>query len=347
MKLYLHIGIEKTGSSFIQSSFAKNREYLKCNEIWFPRGGNRENDMLEGRVSPGNARDLHNALKSEDYKQVENLLQTFKSETLNRNCNALLLSNELLLEVLSKKSVWQEFLKILNALEIKLESVLLILRDPVNQALSLYKHRAKNGNIAALPEWLEQSYKYHESLNNFKEILSEYSNVFLIRGYHRNGIKLLQIFYADWLKIQVPKEEYSHIVNPSLNLSELRLLAEIAKNDKQIADSFYNYMIKVSSKDKSDDTYIMKWAYNQIEISLSKYNKTWETYNSYLPESEKLKLCSDQNETYEFEETYSFNKNQLNNLANYITSQISLKSILNYRYQKLKLKLIEIIKKTY
>ena len=41
MKLHLHIGIEKTGSSFIQYLLADKRGYLQEHNIHYPKGSSR------------------------------------------------------------------------------------------------------------------------------------------------------------------------------------------------------------------------------------------------------------------------------------------------------------------
>ena len=63
MKLYLHIGTEKTASSFVQTTFARNRDWLSSLGVFYPKGGKRENDMMAGLISPGNAKDLTILLK--------------------------------------------------------------------------------------------------------------------------------------------------------------------------------------------------------------------------------------------------------------------------------------------
>ena len=55
MNLYLHIGTEKTGSSHLQSLSAINRDLLKKSGIWFPEAEKRDNMLLSGDISAGNA----------------------------------------------------------------------------------------------------------------------------------------------------------------------------------------------------------------------------------------------------------------------------------------------------
>ena len=62
MKLYLHIGTEKTGSSHLQSLSAINSNVLQQNGIWFPFEGKSNKSLIKGEISAGNAQSLTNAL---------------------------------------------------------------------------------------------------------------------------------------------------------------------------------------------------------------------------------------------------------------------------------------------
>ena len=59
MQLFLHVGTEKTGSSFLQTLSALGRNDLREKGIWFPLGtAYDEGCMKTGRISAGNGRPL-------------------------------------------------------------------------------------------------------------------------------------------------------------------------------------------------------------------------------------------------------------------------------------------------
>ncbi len=74
IKLYLHLGYHKTGSSFLQTMFAQNRDYLLENDIYFPYSKGDKN-MLKGIISPGNGILLVEALKDKNQQLVVELLK--------------------------------------------------------------------------------------------------------------------------------------------------------------------------------------------------------------------------------------------------------------------------------
>ena len=200
LQLKIHIGTEKTGSSFLQSVAARNREFLKKEGIWFPDAGKREKDLIGGNTSPGNAQPFSDALSFHDYKKAEKWLKKRAEETHKNGCKVLLLSNELLVLTLAKKGVWRLFLEITNSLGFGSISYFLVLRDPVDLALSLYKHRAKNGNAAAIEVWIASSFHYTEGLRGFfKEVEELRPNLHCRRYSNREGY-LEQIFFEDWFE---------------------------------------------------------------------------------------------------------------------------------------------------
>lgn len=342
MKLFLHIGTEKTGSSFIQTSFAINREGLLRQGFWYPKAGAREKDMQSGKISPGNALVLYKALKAQDFVSLKSCFIAWKNEAKDKNASSIILSNEKLLEVISSLDYFLMLEKILEELEIELKSVLLVLRDPVDQALSLYKHRAKNGQCPSLSIWLENAYFYHIYLKNFIDTVNHLENRILIKKYQTEGEGLIKLFYQDWLGIRNEINSYNQTVNPSLTLSELTLLSKIATWDNDAASDFYRRMILLPKEDKSDDSRIKDWAKNTIANFLEKFSDVFSFYNTKLIDDEQLlikrKIEIDSSTTLE----YTFSERQVKEINDFIRLQSSL----TYKSKLLNAKIKRIILKT-
>jgi hypothetical protein len=322
MKLYLHIGTEKTASSFIQTSFARERKALLKEGFYYPTAGAREKDMLEGKISPGNASSLAKALSPLSASTVTALLRQWKREAEEQGVNQLILSNELLVGAFSKSSVFEQFKSCLDQEQIELTSVLIVIREPIGQALSLFKHRAKSGLIEPLPLWMEHKYEYLEVLNGFSSVLKEHASLIEVRAYTKDGDQLLKVFYQDWLGIQLPKNVKSEEVNPSLTLSELAYLAQLRAKNRWLAEDFYTKMIALPIEEKSDDAYLKKWAKNEIALFLSKDVHTWELYNEYIPINERIQLDALRNVKKEkSDEIYSFSNQQLHHMVEFNESQ--------------------------
>ena len=88
--------------------------------------------------------------------KVQSFIGKIINEAKKRNCTCIFLSNELLIIALSKNRKLKQFEITLKELGISETKYLLFLRDPISQALSLYKHRAKSGKILNIDTWIKK-----------------------------------------------------------------------------------------------------------------------------------------------------------------------------------------------
>src|SRR6056297_1366773 len=92
--LYLHCGMYKTGSSFLQTMFVRNRDLLRGNGIHYPKS-EKELDMYEGRITAGNGIHLSRALTEKESDVIE-LLSSDLTHAKKRNMDSVLYSSEFL-----------------------------------------------------------------------------------------------------------------------------------------------------------------------------------------------------------------------------------------------------------
>lgn len=290
MNLFLHIGTEKTGSSFLQTMAARNRDNLVACGIYFPEGGKRERDMLAGRVSPGNAKSVFDAASKGDWKLVRTILYRIVNEGTDRGCEAVLLSNENLIELAAVENGFKTLQQV--ALEVGFNNIeaLLILRNPVDQALSLYKHRAKSGNVKSIDDWLKSEFHLAHILDRF---LCEKNNATInwsIRKYSKSSSKMVSAFFYDWLKIDRQIVYQEELVNPSLTLSELLFLKNQYNVNASLVPYYYEALLKVSLSDKASDQQLEEQYKVLIHNMLSKHRETFLALNLELPSNEQLDL---------------------------------------------------------
>ena len=276
MRLFIHIGTEKTGSSFLQYSLAKNRSHLVESGIYYPNAGHRETDMLAGRISPGNAGELSDLLSQESWEEVSYWMKSKYNQATANKCNQLLLSNETLINIFSKKGVLLNFLSITDSLGFKCQDMLMIVREPVSQALSLYKHRSKSGNTLPLVDWLQKNYNLIKELGYFYDNI-EQSNIGLSQHpYQKDSEYLVNTCLNVWLNLNIKINIEDQSVNPSLTLSELNLLRSIKKKDSYLANIFFCKMSNISILEKSNDVGMNIHAANQVSNFMSNYNYLWK-----------------------------------------------------------------------
>ncbi len=343
MKLYLHIGTEKTGSSFIQTTFARNRDWLSSQGIFYPKGGKRESDMMAGLISPGNAKDLTILLLDENWKKVEKYFRGLTAQVPS-NITSIVLSNENMLEALANPLNCERLVKVCQKYGFKTIEILLILRDPLDQALSLYKHRAKSGSIPNIEVWLLDQYPLPDYLDRCIENLKNLNAVnFKLRKYTSDSKQLVGIFFKEWLNIGPPQHYLNQSVNPSLTLSELHLLRKIKQLRPSLAQDYYKTMLAIDKELKSDDVYLKSFVLDIISNSIAKFNETWIKCNSLLRATEQLSIPKFKENDLQLTCEFSFSDEQMNQIllfwqrSNTIQFRLHLlaKSILE-RLKKLK-----------
>lgn len=151
MKFLLHIGSPKAGSSYLQSACARSRQALRSQGIFFPAGAaDDEARMLAGRISGGNARVLANTIWQQRWDAVEQTLSQAADSARSQGCERVLLSSEWLLGALANDGQLSQLASRIARLNAGSVELFLLLRDPVEQLVSHYRHRAKSGRAGSL-----------------------------------------------------------------------------------------------------------------------------------------------------------------------------------------------------
>ncbi|WP_127844466.1 hypothetical protein [Psychroflexus aestuariivivens] len=342
MKLYIHIGTEKTGSSFLQSYLAKNRQMLAKHGVHFPEAGLREADMLSGKISPGNASELNTLLSQKSWAKVEQWLKMKYKATKNNNCNQLLLSNEILVKTFSGQTTLSNFIKVASDQGFELQPLLLIIRDPVGQALSLYKHRSKNGDMMPIHQWLREKYNLAHCIRNFYQNIEDLNVVLNQYAYQKNSKYLVDLCINKWMGLdeQITIEHTS--VNPSLTLSELKLMSQIKVQNAYLSNMFYKQMIEIPDEQKSDESNLKSFYKDVIAQHLVKYQNVWEMCNINMTNGQISipKNFINKNFVNQTSVEYSFTEVQLtkvSELMSFASSKTFLKQKTNWqRKQKFK-----------
>lgn len=288
MRLYLHIGTEKTGSSYLQSMMALNREVLQQKHIWFPLAGKRERQMLEGEISAGNAQPLADAIKEGDFDQIHDILQKHLAGAQRKGCGAVLLSNETIVLALSGDQKVKAFQQAIKQAGYSKAQYLLILRDPVDQALSLYKHRSKSGTAPNIENWPVAHYHYGYGLNSF---LQQATDCHLQLRCRKYGPQLEHLFFGEWLGITPdPLKKPDKRVNPSLSISELLLIRQVRQLDPDLPRLLYNAFLGLPKEQKAQEPRIEQYYKAVLSDALSQYEDTWKACNRHLPADTPLSL---------------------------------------------------------
>ena len=288
IKLYLHIGYHKTGSSYLQSLFALNKSYLLKNNIYFPVSENI-NKMIAGEISPGNGMDLVAALQNNKESIVKKILDNWKREAINKNAKIILISSESLFHVLAKKEAMQLLFNACRSVRIFDINGLLFFRDPVPHVLSVYKHRGKKGNISDYGRWINTKYETLELTDFFLDHYKEFGINWTFRKYQPDSEYMIKVTFKDWLLINLPEVLLDKKVNISLTLSEILMINEISKLvPKEFIRKIHLELSELPKLKKSKDLSIQEYYFQISTQELIKYDLIINEINKVLPKGEKI-----------------------------------------------------------
>lgn len=246
--------------------------------------------MLDGRISAGNALHLAQYVRAGKWDHAEHWLQRVVKEARDRCCDRILLSSEWLLGSLAQRTRLVEFCQRLERLgDLSLE-LLLVLRDPVGQFVSLYKHRAKSGTAGSIDAWAEKGYDLPDRLAGIRSQIGDCDATLVVRGYGKENGALANLFFKDWLGVAVPAGASNLLVNPSLSLSELVLLRQLHVRHPGLVPFLYERLLIVDPALKIEGSAMQTHARQVANHAVARYAEEWRHWNDRLPDTERFAI---------------------------------------------------------
>jgi len=231
MRLLLHIGHGKSGSSYLQSWLAVNTSSLALQSgllypTQSPDDSFRDDRALEGRFSMGNGHVLQALLESpsKPRRWRHNLLD--KEGFSRRQLNGLVFSFEGWAKQLDQ--LLPPLLRVADRWGVRRVELLMMIRDPLDHACSVYSQMVKrHGYTAGLEQWLDDYGFTARLLNSLELIESYHARIKLtVVHYGRKKKSLLQELQS-WLELDPQlcwQPAPSLPVNRSLTADELVLM---------------------------------------------------------------------------------------------------------------------------
>lgn len=316
MKLFLHAGTEKTGSSHIQTLCANGRRQLRSAGLWFPYGIMRhEKRMRAGLVSAGNAFLLANYTRLENQGDALAELVRHRETAQSNQCAAVFLTSELLLPFCERGSTWRTLFQNCRKAGFTSVSVLVILRDPDSQLVSLYKHRARSGTAGRLEEWVESGYHLPEDLTRLREQARQTEVELIARGYSRKPGALERVFFHDWLDISPPPTVHEGEVNPSLSLSELELIRQVHQHRPALVPFIHERLMALRRECKVQTSALDDYARALAAGATWQNRSEWRRWNELLPKDEALNVPATAPDLPEWRDKLEFSPQQMEEFA--------------------------------
>jgi hypothetical protein len=242
--LMLHIGLPKTGTSFLQSVLAGNIEVLKRHGIDYP-APRRADKAAAGEISSGNAEQLDLVFEQPSLLRdnpAERVL--FSAERFSGNLNQAKFQSDLL-DVVEKAGIQRV-------------EILMFLRDPVSFAMSSYQQEIKRGrtsNITLSGHF--STMNQPGNVNNVLDFVFSHPEkiVVTVRNYSVVRMTLLDEMAA-WLGVPLADlvQPPVKVVNRSMTASELMVLKAMNKcvegSSGVIADAWCNRLPDVLADDQ-------------------------------------------------------------------------------------------------
>ena len=269
-RLILHIGHGKTGSSALQSAFAKSVESLARAGITYPEH-RRVKEAAAGKITSGNV-------------SHDSLIATAKS-SLKLPGDTILLSNEGLFHVLLAN---EGLLPDLAALNAKVEMVLYI-RNPLKHAMSVYGQNIKRGGMTLSVEKFLPRYAIPSKVAAFMQAAKSAGVDLTVLNYSNHRADLLGSFAnatgIDPALLDMPQ---STPINRSMTRAEVRLQAAFNGAWGQKSSAFLSDVLcQTLPEIRSEDPYIDQATYDAFAAAIT---PVLEQANAHLPPQEAYEL---------------------------------------------------------
>ncbi|WP_108660945.1 hypothetical protein [Acuticoccus kandeliae] len=182
--MYLHVGHAKTGSSFIQSVFARNIDALAAAGIHYPPLGDPE-EIAQGRISSGNGK-----LLLDDIAALA---------PMPAGCRGVLFSREQFFHELTEAPLRHNVAAAARFYGCDRVEILLFIRDPIGSMISTYQQGVKRGGMtASLSEFAAGFNTPMAVFERLKSLLAEPAYTVTVRNYSRCKDRLADVAMA-WL----------------------------------------------------------------------------------------------------------------------------------------------------
>lgn len=223
MKLYIHGGLNKTGSSYLQVLLETCADDLRILGISY----------ADSQGGYGNAAQISHALRRGRLDAVQALLVQHYRKAEAAGCESVLLSTEHLYHDIV---VPERRLALLDAIfEVGFERphLLLFFRNPVDHAISCFCHRSGVRDIKVFEDWVSSQYEFPAELRLFFATIDTGLGMALTALPYEP--RELTSGISRWLDIATLPDPGLPAVNRSVNTYEARLLSWLRKSDPAAA----------------------------------------------------------------------------------------------------------------
>lgn len=290
MRLILHAGLPKTGSSFLQSFFYEKRKELEKNGIYFPIDRGLDERSI---TKAGNAKDLHLLIHKNSVDEIIHRIKKYCEEAAQNSCGNILLSHEGFYNSFPNILKNKKFSTYLSNSEISQVDIILVLRNPHDLLVSLYKQKCRSGKRIKPVSFLNQT-KIIDCIYDALKLPEKHRNINLhCINYDTNKNLLTAVFTKTLLRLtdnhstNFNYDFKSTRINRSLTFNQIKCLQFVSLFHKGIAVRISNTLQKSFYFKESLES--IKDFKSQINsLHKDRIRELIPRMNAYLPDDENI-----------------------------------------------------------
>lgn len=274
MKLYLHIGLAKTGTSYIQSVLACSEASLANINITYPYHPSFD-AARAGKITSGNI------TGPEKLKQIDSLISDSKPQFHS----AAFSSEALYPEILNNLSFFKD---LCNKFDVH---VLIFLRDPIEHAMSIYIQKVKRqgffGSVGSF-------FSVYNTPASVLKLIQAVENVCTVHMYNYSRCRedLLSVI-SSYLGVStsafsIPEPR---VVNRSLSMPEIALQRLFNQHFGKASHRFVSDVLCNSFPEPCADEPKPLPSYKDAQDLLKRVAPSILALNAYLQDDQKLNLA--------------------------------------------------------
>ncbi len=272
MELYLHAGLNKTGSSYLQEMFYANSDSLGAESISY----------LGGERPGGNAAELSYAIRRNDRAGAMKLMRQHFNHASQAGCKKILLSTEIFFHDFAVKERFELLCSIIREVGVKNIHILLFFREPVSHAISTYCHRNGLQEVGEFEEWLEQKYTYPNELSSFLQAYESSTDIkWSLKAYTNSALKADT---CDWLEIADMEEPLKDEVNVSVTATEAVILEKLYQLNPERSKELRASFKAIPRAQKASDKVLRSQWQHVAASNLVKYQSEFERLSELVGE---------------------------------------------------------------
>ena len=228
MRLLIHAGLPKTGSTYLQKQFVENTKFLQQHGVGYPAF-----DLCDSQLRrAGNAKQIHKWMLGGE--RLRDLPLNGLLKSISREADSILWSHEGLYRSLGR---WNGYdIEYLRLIGIDRVSIIVFIRDLKEWAFSTYKQLCSSGKPLSISRFQEQ----WDGISSLETLLSMADSLEPVRIHAVQYDLVKPRLFSAFLKvsgINLPSghAEASNMApqsnrsNPSLSLRQIRLVQSIRR----------------------------------------------------------------------------------------------------------------------